>query len=857
MAPCCGARVRDVSVRSAERCHLWRAWSRVSLGLWCVFLGAALGWQSVPARWFAEPISQRDLVILLERSGAGEVARSAAVDTAYAQYEQASRTLQNGIVSRFELSNADVPRSMVGVDAERLRSVVPQWQAICASRDRIEAALFDAVQRAADATERSAVEAARASRRRSLLRADVQNDPPTLTRLVDFHELLWALPSLNWAAQEPTVRQACTAEIRKNDRNLSHFERRSRAFGEGVIQYAGDPRNKPLPEDAKDDEARVREWMNGRRAAFEEALDGVSRQEASILGDNSKLLAAVEVATASLPISLRGGVRDGYLQVAHPAIRTPFALGVQACAERAIRAKSLTDVEASRATIRQLFLDWSVQDRRLTDALMKLDISLHTPARYALIPDGARLQPEMEPQWRALEDQRTAAAQIVMNQMKGMLSAAERGAFESALPPEQDVHFLSADVLSLDAAAVEAPKAVAQVPVRPTMPEPEGRDVARVPITRPMGSEWVSCIAAALQADAASVEVLETLHLDYIGEWEQRLKERVKMLEDATRDEVMRSEEEVEQRMEEARLLALEQRALDEGLLTDASVALLRRGDESIVELLRIARLCGVPQWGLDTVFDRQSGGEENCNVPLIVLSVGLDHDALLRAAHVIESERVALETSAAKLSALQERYWIWKMQGPILWQRGSQLTDPGRWGAMERQLKVREEQLMTEGRAAARAKAKAQRHALESVLLVIPAAARPVVEARFLRSAYPSAFSTTEAAAVAIRKALQIEGLTEGQRVALAVARDTFEEQRATLTARLLALVSEESVVGMDGTDTASVTAALQMRVLAIEQVTIKRDQACQQALDAVCKALTAEQLRQIDVKCAARPQE
>jgi len=256
-------------------------------------------------------------------------------------------------------------------------------------------------------------------------------------------------------------------------------------------------------------------------------------------------------------------------------------------------------------------------------------------------------------------------------------------------------------------------------------------------------------------------------------------------------------------------------------------------------------------------VFDRQSGGEENCNVPLIVLSVGLDHDVLLRAAHVIESERVALETSAAKFAAVQERYWIWRMQAPILWQRGSQLTDHGRWGAMQRQLNAREEQLMAEGRAAAKAKAAAQRHALESVLLVIPVAARPVVEARFLRSAYPSAFSTTEAAAIAIRKALQLDGLTEGQRVALAVARDTFEEQRASLTARLLALLSEESVIKAEGMDAGSVAAALQERVLAIEQVTVKRDNACMQALDAVCKALSAAQLQQIDMKCAARPQE
>ncbi|MFM7480649.1 MAG: hypothetical protein ACKO4V_05910 [Planctomycetota bacterium] len=832
-----------------------RAVSRVSLCLWCICLMAALGWQSSPPRWFGDSISLGDLITLLERAGAGEVARTAAVDAAHAQYEQAWRTLRSGIVGRFELANADVSRSMVGVDVERLRSIVPQWEAICTSRDRIESALFDAVQRAANAGERDAVASARAARRRVVLGADVQIDPPTLTRLVDFHEILWTLPTLNWGAQDSAVRQACRAEIHKSEGKLGWFEGRSRAFGEGVLQYAGDPRNKPLPDDAREDEARVREWMNGRRAAFEEAFDGVSRQEAKILQDSSRLLAAVEVAIKSLPISVQIGMRDGYLQVAHPAVRTAHSLGVQGCAARAIRAKSLSD--SSRATIRRLLVDWFVQDRRLMDALMTMDISLQTPARYVLIPDGSRLQPEMDPRWQALEDRRTTAAQIVTNQMQGMLSNAERGAFDVALAPEQDVFFLSPDVVSLDAAADKASEAVAKAATRPTMPEPEGRDVARVPIVRPMGSEWISCIAAALQADAASSEVLETLHRDYVGEWEHRLKERVRTLEDATRAEVMRSEEEVEQRMEDARLLALEQRALDEGLLTDASVTLLKRGDEPIVELMRIARLCGEPQWGIDAVFDRQSGGEENCNVPLIVLSVGLDHDVLLRAAHVIESERVALETSAAKFAAVQERYWTWRMQAPILWQRGSQLTDPGRWGAMQRQLNAREEQLMAEGRAAAKAKAAAQRHALESVLLVIPVAARPVVEARFLRSAYPSAFSTTEAAAIAIRKALQLDGLTEGQRVALAVARDTFEEQRASLTARLLALLSEESVIKAEGMDAGSVAAALQERVLAIEQVTVKRDNACMQALDAVCKALSAAQLQQIDMKCAARPQE
>jgi hypothetical protein len=163
----------------------------------------------------------------------------------------------------------------------------------------------------------------------------------------------------------------------------------------------------------------------------------------------------------------------------------------------------------------------------------------------------------------------------------------------------------------------------------------------------------------------------------------------------------------------------------------------------------------------------------------------------------------------------------------------------------------------MADGRSAARAKAAAQRHALESVLLVLPVALRPVVEARFLRMAYPSAFSTTEAAAVAIRKALQIEGLTEGQRVALAVARDAFEADRATLTAQLLALVSEEGVVPKGGTDPVSMAAALQARVVAIGQVTLKRDEACARAIAAVCKALTAAQQQQIDIQCVAQPKE
>lgn len=835
-----------------------RAVSRALLGLWCLCLSATVGWQSPVPQWFVDPISLGDLITLLERSGASGVARTPAVQAAHAQYEQAWRTLRSGSMGRFESASADVPRSMVGVDAERLRSVVPQWQALCASRDRIESALFDGVHRAADAAERDAVDAARAARRRTVLRLDVQLDPPTLTRLVDFRDLLWAIPTLDWGAQDPKMRQSCAEEMRKSDRNLLRWlEGRSTACGVGVLQYAADPRSKPLSDDAKEDEARVREWMNGHRAAFEEAFAEVSRQEAGYLRANSGLLGAVESVTKPLPVSVQNSVREAYLQVAHPEIRTSTSLGVQSCAARAIRAKSLSSVNDSRTTIRQLFQDWSTQDRRLTDALMALDISLHIPARYVLLPDGDRLQPQRDPNWQSLEDRRTAAAQAIMNQIRGMLSAAERAAFDHELSPEQDVHFLSPDVVSLDASTAHVRETVMTAPTRPTMPEPEGRDVARVPITRPMGPEWVSCIAAALQADAASSEVVETLHRDYIAEWEQRLKERVRTLEDATREESMRSEEEVEQRMEDSRLLALEQRALDEGLLTDASVALLKRGDEPIGELIRIARFCGEPQWGIDSVFDRQSGGEENCNVPLVVLSAGLDHEALLRAAQVIESERVALETSAAKFAAIQERYWIWRMQAPILWQRGSQLTDPGRWGAMQRQLNAREEQLMVDGRAAARAKAAAQRHALESVLLVIPAAARSVVEARFLRSAYPTAFSTTEAAAIAIRKALQLEGLTEGQRVALSVARDAFEEQRATLTKQLLALVSEESVSRSSAVDEASVTKALQDRVLAIEQVTIKRDQACVRAIDAVCNALDASQLRQIDLKCAVRPQE
>jgi hypothetical protein len=832
-----------------------RAVVRGSVGLWCAMLSAALGWQSGQPRWFLGPISLRDLSALLERAGATEVARAPALAAAHAQYEQAWKTLESTSIARFQSSNADVPRSMVGVDGDRLRSIVPNWQAICASRDRIELALFSAVQRAADASEHRAVEAARVARRRAVVCADAPLDPPTTARLIDFNELLWTLPGLDWSAQDPGVRQLCADEVRRFGGNLSWFEARARAFGEGVLQYASDSRNKPLPDEAKEDEARTREWMSGRRAAFEDAFDGVSRQEVGILFENGKALTGVESALTSLPRSVQRGVRDGYLQVAHPAIRTQASLNVQAFASRAIRAKSLSD--SARATLRQLVIDWSTQDRRLTDALIQLDLSLQTPSRYLLIPDGAQVRPEQDPTWIALEDRRTAAAKVVMNQMREMLSRAERESVDAALPAEQDVHFVSADVVSLDVVAGHSVAAVVEVPTRPTMPEPEGRDVARIPLTRPLGPEWASCIAAALQADASAREVLTTLFSEYGREWEQRLAERVKTLEESTVEGAMRSEEEVEQRMEAGRLLELEQRALDEGLLTDASVAMLKRGDEPIVELMRIARICGEPQWGIDTVFDRQSGGEENCNVPLIVLSVGLDHDVLLRAAHVIESERVALESSASMFRVIQERYWIWKMQAPILWQRGSQLSDPARWGAMQRQLDAQEEQLMADGRSAARAKAAAQRHALESVLLVLPVALRPVVEARFLRMAYPSAFSTTEAAAVAIRKALQIESLTEGQRVALAVARDAFEADRATLTAQLLALVSEEGVVPKGGTDPVSMAAALQARVVAIGQVTLKRDEACARAIAAVCKALTAAQQQQIDIQCVAQPKE
>jgi len=832
-----------------------RAMTRATVGFWCIVLCAALGWQaSAPSRWFADPISLRDLITLLERAGANTIARANAVDVAHAQYEQAWSALRSGALGRFESSTAGVPQSLVGVDAERLRVVVPQWQALCASRDRIESALFESVKRAADATEHNAIDAARAARRRAVLRADVQFDPPTLARLVDIDDVLWSLAAVNWGAQDADVRQDCTEALQRLESGTPMFEARSRAFGDAVLRYASDSRNKPLSDDAKEDEARVRDWMNGRRAAFEEAFDQVSQEEAAILFTNSKHLAAVEAAITPLPRSVQMAVRDGYLEVAHPTIRTQASLGVQACAARTIRAKSLST--GSRAVVRQLLFEWALQDRRLGDALVKLDISLHTPARYLLIPDGARLQPELDPQWQALEERRASGARVVIKQMQEMLSAAERAAFDGGLTGEQDVHFVSSDVVSLDEASAKGPDASVEPPSRPTMPEPEGRDVGRIPMTRPMGTEWISCIAAALQADSGAREVLGSLHSDYVNEWEQRLKDRLKALEDGSREDAMRSEEEVEQRMEVARMLALEQRALDEGLLTDASFALLKAGDEPILELMRMARLCGEPQWGIDTVFDRQSGGEENCNVPLIVLSVGLDHDALLRAAHVIESERPALESSAEKFRAMQERYWIWKMQAPILWQRGSQLSDPARWGALQRQLNAREAQLMAEGSAAARAKAAAQRHALESVLLVIPVAARPVVEARFLRAAYPSAFSTTEAAASAIQRALGVGGLTEGQRVALATARDAFERERAELTARLLALVSDEGAGGATGGDAAALAAALEARVMAIGQVTSKRDAACARAIQAVCDALTAAQLQQIELKCAATAQ-
>jgi hypothetical protein len=100
------------------------------------------------------------------------------------------------------------------------------------------------------------------------------------------------------------------------------------------------------------------------------------------------------------------------------------------------------------------------------------------------------------------------------------------------------------------------------------------------------------------------------------------------------------------------------------------------------------------------------------------------------------------------------------------------------------------------------------------------------------------------------------VGGLTEGQRVALATARDAFERERAELTARLLALVSDEGAGGATGGDAAALAAALEARVMAIGQVTSKRDAACVRAIQAVCDALTTAQRQQIELKCAATAQ-
>ena len=746
---------------------------------------------------FADPMTAAEVSQLLERSGVDPRAQWTAIEALHTKYlEECARLRAQEIEKVQERTHALFEEvKTTGANAAEVTKWVRAYLAARRAAAELDARFFAEIRTQFPEGDRSRVSRAEAMRDREALATGVARGIALPSVIADVASILRAMDS----PAPPTTNRAI---IEVGEAALGDYDQRQtrllREFADAAANsmalLARELEGIPQPDPAQADDDALDAYTSRTKQAMVEAFKATVRPGRSLRESNSRAARTVRAALTQHDADWARRFNLAYLALAYPSIRDPSGFGVEASSSRLIRLKSLSD--AQREAIRQEFAMWEALDTRLMAEQVKVEDAYGDASGEQVGAYDEAAHAVYSAKVEEIQHRRDEAAEQALARIENAVGPDAPALLAKVGTHEESDTFLGEGEVPLRTAGPA--RAEGPVASDDSVPTAAPAVVPRLPSAgeslfgvAPMGPEWTDRIVGALGLTAAQRGILEALMRDYVEAWARevapkveglltiaQVRARVSGAEAAEHGEPL-SEESITAMMSSSLGARRERREIESRFFADLEAVIDGQEHRATIALLKSARVVGERTPELDSVFDRRTGGEENANVALALVSVKLSPRSCAKVATALEGRLEALDRTAHGVDSILTSLWRDRAVNELMEASLAKLNDATMWTQARREATKRTDAVMGAGLAAAQAKARAQREALDAALAVLDESERRAVERAYLRDAYFAAYNDAEPAAEALERGLALADLREEQRTALKVARDDYTRQR------------------------------------------------------------------------------
>ena len=802
---------------------------------------------------FADPIGLIELTNLLEANAVAYRDAYPAIEAAHVKYLERCAEFRGGQIERFQEEQKQFTFSSVTPTAEQMRKYYDSYITLHRRYATIDQSLFDAVAAAVPDAARARVARARAMRERTIWNPSVMS---LMDEIVDVPAIVWRL---DWkrVADALTLRQECELALGDYDGRQGKLLRDwLPAYGKMMVAVAESMGHLEVMDPNKMDqvdEEQLKKQMRDTQAAYRKAFVPISELAKLLRASNQRAFRAVWTVLDRSDWKIARSFRREYLSRAYPSIDDGLSSGVEQAANSALRLKSLDNDQ--RAAIRLIFSQWQTQDDHIVDQMIVKHGQLGLDMAFLSAEDPEFVAVESARQVNEMK--RAQNAGNARAALYGVIGAQGGEVLAKLGTPQEAELFLPENEVGLSGVRSGSLIATDGAEVDGSPSKPIGLN-----IDQRMDDPWMARIAGALGSAAKELAVLHTLKSDYWAEWDLQIKPEAELIEqtmlqkktvDATGEVVVQvgilTEADVELWVVRAREVEKIRREIEDAFFANVAVVVAAPNQTPIVEMLRVGRICGRPQVGLDSAFDGIPGGEESGNAILAATSVQLPPADCAKIALALAPKLDGLEKSADAMDRARVEFWRVSRLSEIEWQRFAKTSDQSRWGEFYRAMQDREQSMRSSGLKMAQAKAALQRDAFDAIIAAIPVNSRSAVQGAYLRDAYASAYGETEAGLEGLNRARALTDLTEPQRVALTIARDDFMTERDRAVEAMIQMMKGDGPASAPEA-TREDYSKMQERMEEMARYAFARDAARDKLLSRLKNSLTEEQLRKSGIK-------
>ena len=742
----------------------------------------------------APPIGLVELTVLLEKNGIDYKPSYPAVEAAHVKYLAACAELRSGDFERFKKGIDIIEASGREPDVEKAKRTMDQYLGILRKTVALDESLFDALRTALPEADHAGVSRAAASRIRTVWRTTPNQDATNAIN-VDVPVILRNLPwsadgSGDWRSVPhiTELRVACENALgdfdTRQDRLLrAHVMATMKMSLELSAGTAGIEHGEVL----NLDHLQLQERMVAAEVAYKNAIAPVIESQKPLRASNARAYRAVRDVLKERDAKLARIFCRQYFVESYPYV-DPVHVAVQKHALLALRTRALTDDQ--RSMIRSIHASWSDRDDRIMDELMVLLDKEHGTGEGVWL-NGDAFDQSNQLEIDSMKAKRDAEAVKALDAINSAIGVEWGKALAKFGSDEEAAIFFPESRVSLDVAgAGVVDGAVAEdESVDPVGWANDWMGFTGMWVARRMEIDWAERIEMALGCDDAASATLRALMEDYWKEWDARIKPQIGAFgtlhispnapADAVTENIVRTEADVAKWVSRYTDLERVRREIEDRFFEDVAGAVAEPASKSVVQMLRVARICGERVSGVDTLFDLLAGGEESGNA--LFAATGGDLSAVecklvaeAVAVRLAEIVKVSDDLNSATIEhgrtqASELVAWLEVRKDPL-------------WGGFveySRAMGDKENASTLAGWRAAYAKALVQREVIDSIIAVLSPAKGKAVRRAYLREAFFDAFHETEPVESWIKSALALGDLTQSQRSALTVARDEFTLER------------------------------------------------------------------------------